>query len=410
MRGGVLCGGVPRRSAYRHDGGQCHVPGPRSAVVCDAMSPLAASAWPPYSLDLPPRAEPYAVTIRFTGRRLGVVGVVQPGDRFVYDETRNGVVGGNGPVSLTVRIHGVNPGDWSVTAQVHNVADPKRKVRTHVKEEVEPSRAFLILTFWRRWAPHADGSESVHTCWQRFGRVPGALPGVWVTCVMPGMVAAVLIQSRVVASSRLALTATLQIFVTAMVAGIIGAKVWFTVLYRSAHRWEGRCIQGFILGATVAAGVSLVRPHHSAGTVLDSLAPGLLLGMAIGRTGCFFAGCCGGPPTAPRWGVWSSDEHIGTRRIPTQLMGSLLALVPGIVAPVVVLVDGPASGAVFAAGLSAYTLVRQRILSLRAEARKDPPWWRGHRSRGGGDTRSQCCADPQVAHAVLEKHTGDGTV
>jgi len=92
--------------------------------------------------------------------------------------------------------------------------------------------------------------------------------------------------------------------------------------------------------------------------------------MAVGRVGCFFAGCCGGPPTASRWGVWSSDQRVGACRIPTQLMELVLAGILGLGALAVVLNHGTADGAIFVAALSAYTLVRQGILHLRAEARK----------------------------------------
>jgi prolipoprotein diacylglyceryltransferase len=70
--------------------------------------------------------------------------------------------------------------------------------------------------------------------------------------------------------------------------------------------------------------------HVPAGVFLDVTAPGLLFAMAVGRVGCFFAGCCGGPPTASCWGVWSSDQHVGARRIPTQLLESVLAFSLGL--------------------------------------------------------------------------------
>jgi phosphatidylglycerol:prolipoprotein diacylglycerol transferase len=86
--------------------------------------------------------------------------------------------------------------------------------------------------------------------------------------------------------------------------------------------------------------------------------------------GCFFAGCCGGPPTASRWGVWSSDQRVGARRIPTQLLELVLALSLGLLVLVADLGHGPAGGAFFVGGLAAYTLGRQGLLHLRAEPRK----------------------------------------
>jgi phosphatidylglycerol---prolipoprotein diacylglyceryl transferase len=92
--------------------------------------------------------------------------------------------------------------------------------------------------------------------------------------------------------------------------------------------------------------------------------------MAVGRVGCFFAGCCGGPPTASRWGVWSSDQRVWARRIPTQLLESVLALSLGLLVLVAVLGKAPTGGTFFAAALAAYILGRQGILRLRAAPRK----------------------------------------
>src|SRR6266852_2743082 len=68
---------------------------------------LAVTYW----FDPAPHAGPYAVTVRFSGRRVDVKGRVQAGDRFVQDETIEQVVPGSGPISLTARIRGINPGE-----------------------------------------------------------------------------------------------------------------------------------------------------------------------------------------------------------------------------------------------------------------------------------------------------------
>ncbi|MBE3558776.1 MAG: prolipoprotein diacylglyceryl transferase, partial [Ktedonobacteraceae bacterium] len=85
--------------------------------------------------------------------------------------------------------------------------------------------------------------------------------------------------------------------------------------------------------------------------------------------------CCGGPPTAAHWGMWSSDQRVGARRVPTQLLEVVFTAILGILALVLVLGRGPAGGAIFAAGLAAYTLGRQWILRLRAEPRKTKWGW-----------------------------------
>ena len=78
---------------------------------------------------------------------------------------------------------------------------------------------------------------------------------------------------------------------------------------------------------------------------------------------------------ASRWGVWSSDQRVGARRIPTQLLESMLAGILGLLVLVAVRGHGPAGGAFFVAGLAAYTLGRQGLLRLRAEPRKTRLGW-----------------------------------
>ncbi len=187
---------------------------------------------------------------------------------------------------------------------------------------------------------------------------------------MLGMAVALALQFLVISVGHLAVGPWLTISLSATVVGIVGAKVWYLVLYRREHRINGWCIQGFITGAILTAAILLVVLGVPAGVFLDVIVPGLLVAMAVGRVGCFFAGCCGGPPTASLWGVWSSDQRVGARRIPTQLLESVLALSLGLGVLVAVLGYGTAGGTFFVAALAAYTMGRQGLLHLRAEPRK----------------------------------------
>jgi phosphatidylglycerol:prolipoprotein diacylglycerol transferase len=112
-------------------------------------------------------------------------------------------------------------------------------------------------------------------------------------------------------------------------------------------------------------------PGLPTGAFLAAAIPALLIGMGIGRHGCFWAGCCTGRPTASRWGIWSSDRRLGCRRMPVQLLEAWTALAVGAGSLAAVLAEGLArSGPVAIAGLAAYTLVRQLILGLRDEPRQ----------------------------------------
>ena len=325
---------------------------------------------------------PAPVTIRFTGRRVGVEGRPQPRDEFVYDEVIEEVVPGSGPMSVTVQIRGINPGEWAVTAREVGTTRPTTRAsrRWTQKQSAQTTLATAqstpIARVWRRWVPSVgttDADNHVHTTLLLFARAPGIIPGVWLVLVTLGMAVALAVQSWVIAHIHLTIGPALPATLVAIAVGILTAKVWYLVVYRhesGLKRWNGWCIQGFITGATVMAAIMLAVLRIPAGTFLDVTVPGLMFGMAIGRIGCFFGGCCGGPLTASRWGVWSCDRHIGGRRIPTQLMESALALSLGVVSLVAIVYHGPASGALFVAALAAYTLGRQGILHLRAEPRK----------------------------------------
>ncbi len=333
---------------------------------------LAVSYWfePPAQ-----RTTPYPVTVRFVGRRLDVEGPTQPGDHFVQDERIESVVPGSGPVSITARVHGVNPGAWVVTTQVRGSesAPRTRAERDNMPPLIEPAHAHYAfpLDLWRRWTPATgsslDTAEPAHTCLLPFAPAPGLIPGAWAVMVAIGMLVALVTQSLVMAHDYLRGGPALTISLVAIAVGIIGAKAWYYALYRSFVGW---CIQGFVVASIAACAILLLALHISIGVFLDATAPGLLFGMAIGRVGCFFAGCCGGPPTASRWGVWSSDQRVGARRIPTQLLELALAFSLGLATLLAVLGHGPMGGGFFVAGLAVHTLVRQGILHLRAEPRK----------------------------------------
>jgi phosphatidylglycerol---prolipoprotein diacylglyceryl transferase len=349
---------------------------------------LAVTYW----FDPSPHPGPYPVTVRFSGRRINVKGRLSTGDRFVQDETIEEVIPGSGPISLTARVHGINPGDWAVTAHMLGTALPTRGPRSHTPAIPEAGLLHPAVRFWRRWAPSAESAELVRTCPTPFARVPGIFPGIWGAMVALGITVALALQFSVISGDHLAVGPWLSVSLVAIVVGIVGAKVWFIVLHRREHRINGWCIQGFITGAIIAASILFVVLDVPIGVFLDVTAPGLLVAIALGRVGCFFAGCCGGPPTASRWGVWSSDQRVGARRIPTQLLESVLALSLGLGVLGVVLGHGPTSGAFFVAALAAYTLGRQGLLRLRAEPRK---------TRLGGLVTAAVAAIVLVAAVVL---------
>jgi phosphatidylglycerol:prolipoprotein diacylglycerol transferase len=321
-----------------------------------------------------PSPFPYPVTVRFTGHRAGVKGRFHLGDRFSHDESIEHVVPGSGPISISARIRDITPGRWIVSARRLEPVRYARERQGPGGAELATDRQSPLPRLWQRWAPSAELDRPVRTTLEAFARVPGILPGIWAIMVTLGMLVALATQTFVISLGHLKAGPAWQVTLVAIAAGILGAKLWCLLLHRHAHeiehRMDGWCIQGFIVGASLTAVLVMALLSAPIGFFLDATASGLLFGMAIGRIGCFFAGCCGGQPTVARWGIWSSDQRVGVRRIPTQLIESALAFGLGLAALVEVLSHGAAGGAFFVSGLAAYTLGRQGILRLRAEPRK----------------------------------------
>ncbi|NTU98923.1 prolipoprotein diacylglyceryl transferase [Candidatus Falkowbacteria bacterium] len=114
--------------------------------------------------------------------------------------------------------------------------------------------------------------------------------------------------------------------------GIIGAKLLdWSANYRFiiAHihdlqfLFSGRTIIGGLIGGATGAVVTkkILGIKEKRGNLF---APAVAMGVAIGRLGCFFRGCCYGKPTALPWGVDFGDRIL---RHPTQLYESLFMLV-----------------------------------------------------------------------------------
>lgn len=99
-----------------------------------------------------------------------------------------------------------------------------------------------------------------------------------------------------------------------LVAALVGSKLfllWAEPSYRANLRQlftidflrSGGVFYGGFLSA-VLVGYLLVRRYALPWwPTADAFAPGIALGQAIGRQGCFAAGCCWGKPTTLPWGV-----------------------------------------------------------------------------------------------------------
>jgi phosphatidylglycerol:prolipoprotein diacylglycerol transferase len=315
------------------------------------------------------------VTVRFSGRRLEVGGTAREGDRFVHEEVVEGVGSADGPVAVTARISGLNPGSWEV--------DAKAMAGRRVQDAPPVGR-------WVPWRGPSEGRDrTVTTCLKPFAKVPGLVRFGWLAMAIVGMVVGVAVQALVVADLGVPAGSVWPIALLGLVAGMAGAKVWFVVKHRGEHRIEGWCVQGFVTGFVVATLAALAALGVSIPLFFDAAAPGLFLGLAIGRLGCVVGGCCYGRPTTSRLGVWSSDQRVIRKRIPTQLIEAALLVAIGVGALVAALVAGAQGGGIFlspprpstsSSGNPSSPCVANRPAGpgwrRPSPGSPPPPWWR----------------------------------
>jgi len=112
-----------------------------------------------------------------------------------------------------------------------------------------------------------------------------------------------------------------------IVWAIIGSRLFYVLInfsYYKAHPldmiklWQGGLVFSGGLVATAVAMLWYLRRHHlSFWSTGDLWAPSLALGQAIGRIGCFMAGCCYGRPTGSSWGVvFTNPKSLAPLHIP----------------------------------------------------------------------------------------------
>jgi len=183
----------------------------------------------------------------------------------------------------------------------------------------------------------------------------------------------------------------LNLGVYAALGGILGAKLLLILMdlehYLAQPReifsfstlQAGGIFYGGLLGGLLVAALYMARKRLPVLRVADVLAPGLALGHAIGRLGCFAAGCCWGLPSRLPWAVTfknpAAHQMFGTPLHeplhPTQLYEVLA------VAAIFVLVyrrflrpHGP--GALLGLYLTLYSTARFLIEFVRAHDEANP--------------------------------------
>jgi len=116
-----------------------------------------------------------------------------------------------------------------------------------------------------------------------------------------------------------------------LAGGILGAKLleWsinFNLVINHIANLDyilsGRTIVGGLIGGVIGSNITkkILRIKEKKGNLF---APAVALGVAVGRIGCFFYGCCYGKETFLPWGVNFGD---GVLRHPTQIYESFFML------------------------------------------------------------------------------------
>jgi phosphatidylglycerol---prolipoprotein diacylglyceryl transferase len=158
----------------------------------------------------------------------------------------------------------------------------------------------------------------------------GFLLGLWVTV-------------RLARLSKLPAEPVTNLAIYCALAGLAGAKL-FMILFDFRDYWDGSkklfsldtlqaagVFQGGFVLALITAILYIRRNHLPGLQTCDVFTPGLALGQAIGRIGCFSAGCCWGVECHLPWAVtfrnpqaWNlTGVPIGIPLHPTQLYESL---------------------------------------------------------------------------------------
>src|SRR4029077_1916284 len=154
----------------------------------------------------------------------------------------------------------------------------------------------------RRGEIPAAAAATVHTSTRLRSTVPGVIRFAYGTLVGLGVLVGLGLEALLLSHGHYTLFRPMLFSVIAIIAGVIGGKAWYVAVHRG-RKFDGWCIQGFVAGAAVVvAAAALAGPGIPAGAYLAAAAPALLIGMSIGRPGCFWARCWTGAPTRARLG------------------------------------------------------------------------------------------------------------
>jgi phosphatidylglycerol:prolipoprotein diacylglycerol transferase len=153
-----------------------------------------------------------------------------------------------------------------------------------------------------------------------------------------GVVGGLMITVKIGKSEGIGSQQILDMGLGIILSSIIGSRVMFVLMNFSHYRhmpldilkiWQGGLVfSGGIIAVVLTIGWYIYRHHLSLWKITDLWTPAVAIGQAIGRIGCFMAGCCYGKPTDLKWGVvftnpQSIAQPLNVPLHPTQIYSSI---------------------------------------------------------------------------------------
>lgn len=146
-------------------------------------------------------------------------------------------------------------------------------------------------------------------------RIGGYFQSTYGVMITLGFIAGLWLAARLGRKSGLPADLVINLGVSVALAALLGAKLFMIVsdlgyylrnpgdLLTLATFRAGGVFFGGLIAALLVAFLYLRRKRLPPLVISDVFAPGIGLGHAIGRAGCFLAGCCWGQPSDAPWAV-----------------------------------------------------------------------------------------------------------
>lgn len=140
----------------------------------------------------------------------------------------------------------------------------------------------------------------------RIGTFPVTTYGIFLAL---GMLLALFVASRLAARDGLPRERIYDLGLWTLVGGLVGSKVLMFFVEDNVNIFtldflrSGGVYYGGLIGGFLAVAILVPLYKLPFWKVADAFAPGVALGQAFGRQGCFSAGCCWGKGTTLPWGV-----------------------------------------------------------------------------------------------------------